>query len=104
MTKDLGNILNSSIVGEWLIKEKRAKWHSAMPPSILRVMYGSYYRADKDYKEMELFTNKIDMAIESSIDIINYWYCSNKTRPLTLAVIMFRFFFVAVGGNGRLGR
>jgi hypothetical protein len=38
-------------MGEWLIKEKRAKWHSAMPPSSLRVMYGSYYRADKYYKE-----------------------------------------------------
>ena len=75
-----------------------------MPTSTLRVMYGSYYRADKDYKEMELFTKKIGTEIESSIDIINYWYSSNKTRPLTLAVIMFRFFFVAVGGNGRLGR
>jgi hypothetical protein len=39
-------------MGEWLIKEKRAKWHSAMPPSSLRVMYGSYYRADKYYKEI----------------------------------------------------
>ncbi len=97
-------IVNFSIVWEWLIKEKSAKWHSAMPPPSLRVMCGSYYRADKYYKEMELFTNKIDRAIESSIDIINYWYCSNKIRPLTLAVIMFRFFFVAVGGNGRLGR
>ena len=38
-------------MGEWLIKEKKAKWHSAMPPSSLRVMYGSYYRADKYYKE-----------------------------------------------------
>ena len=39
-------------MGEWLIKEKRAKWHSAMPPSSLRVMCGSYYRADKYYKEI----------------------------------------------------
>ena len=49
-------IVNFSIVWEWLIKEKSAKWHSAMPPPSLRVMCGSYYRADKYYEEMELFT------------------------------------------------
>jgi len=54
-------------MGEWLIKEKRAKWHSAMPPSSLRVMYDSYYRADKYYKEMELFTNKIGRAIARGV-------------------------------------
>ena len=57
-------------MGEWLIKEKRAKWHSAMPPSSLRVMYDSYYRADKYYKEMELFTNKIGGAIARGV---SYW-------------------------------
>jgi len=75
LTKVLGNILNFSIVGEWLIKEKRAKWHSAMPPSTLRVMYGSYYRADKYYKEMELFTNKIDRAIARGVSF-NYFIFS----------------------------
>jgi len=61
-------------MGEWLIKEKRAKWHSAMPPSSLRVMYGSYYRADKYYKEMELFTNKIGRAITRGVSLFFLYF------------------------------
>ena len=76
-------------MGEWLIKEKRAKWHSAMPPSSLRVMYGSYYRADKYYKEMELFTNKIDRAIARGVSYRNLHSIVPQTKkPIEVGFIL----------------